>query len=425
MEKKNIFLWGWMIIIFFVGLNNIEAKSYNSFKVGDEISVILNDNLTEKFYVIEDKNDSVKAIYESNLGEKITLPEFILANNGICEFENSVVDTALKEKTVSWSNALDIKLPSANDIVGEFDYSSLEEYNNLINKTSIDGQINTVVHLENLSNVPFYAKKSKEGYDFFTSSLMMNEEGHCSFYVYGYGNALFPHFNIVTKTADGYIRPTITVSKDNVVNGVKADEVDKVQEDQLWNKFVVAFENTEIIKMLKESANVIVTSTNDSLKVVYEYSDNSYTTDFNYADGIVNYVPSNTDENKVIDTIWIANTIYALSDLKGYNAENASAWVLENKNVSLSIDGIEYQSKPFTLKEESQISNIVVSSEIYTIYKLDIRNGLKNFNYKSGEIIGITNPKTGVVLPIVSLLVLGIGAMSIFIVCRKKKINKI
>lgn len=410
MKKKNILGYFLVAVLVFMGMVNVEAKTYTTYKVGDEITVNVNDSTQSKFLVIEDKNDTVKAIYKGALGANVKWPEQMTTSS--CTFEGSVVDLALKERTSSWSNVTNITLPTANDIVGEFDYTDYKKMDDLVAQTNPSGA--GIVHLENLNGVPFYALNNAEGATYFTNSVVVVSQGEqassgCEIYVYGYAQVEFPYFYF-SVYEEGSIRPIITVSKDYVVGGSYVSE-----EETLWNNFVEAFKKTELVKTLEgpESNTISITNTSDSLKVVMSDGTNSWTTDFTYANGVVTFVPSNNEDNALVDSLWVANCIYALAELKGYDVDKLSEWLDEDKAYTLAVDGIELETEEFTTTDENEFGSFKLTTDKVLSFKLDIKNGLKTFSNKveedkkdelADEVV--ENPKTG---DATRYIILGLG----------------
>lgn len=408
MKKRNILMCGLISLALFMGFTNVEAKTYTTYNVGDEITVNLNDKLKEKFLVIENNSDSVKAIYKGALGEDIKWPEAMTTTT--CTFDGSVVDQALKQRTATWTNATNVTLPTANDIVGEFDYTSKTALEELGARTNPAGGL---VHLENLTNVPFYALNNEEGSRIFTNSVVNYSEltsTDCEIFVYGYAMTDFPFFYL-SVYKEGSIRPIITVSKDYVVGGSYVSE-----EETLWNNFVEAFKKTELVKTLEEPEDntINITNTSDSLKVVMSDGTNSWTTDFTYADGVVTFVPSNNEDNALVDGLWVANCIYALAELKGYDVDKLSEWLDEDKAYTLAVDGIELETEEFTTTDENELGTSPLTTDKILSFKLDIKNGLKTFSNKVEEdqkdVVEdevVENPKTG---DATRYIILGLGA---------------
>lgn len=421
MKKRKILISS-LISLVFMGFTNVEALTYTTYKIGDEITVNLNDTLKEQFYVIENNNEAVKAIYKEALGEDIIFPK-----ENSCTFEGSIVDETLKQRTVTWTNALNITLPTANDIVGEFDYTSLDELEKLVQKSN-NGSAANIVHLENLTNVPFYALNNAEKTKFFTNSLIDNTESlseNCDIYVYGYSWTGFPYFWVSTHD-NGSIRPIITVSKENIVGGTYISE-----EEILWNKFVEAYKKTDLVKDVQkiETNTVNITSTSSSLKVDFSDGTNSWTTNFTYANGIVTYVPSNSEDTAMVDGIWISNCLYALANIKGYELEKVSSLLKEDKKYTLINDGIEFEVKEVNQEYNSSETNGTIFEKTYSSFKLDIKNGLKNFSSnveenKKQEVINDI-PDTGLsnssFIYIISLICLFIGIAIFYIQLGKRK----
>lgn len=408
---KNLFVV--MLLTLTIGVIDVDAKTYTTYKVGDEITVNLNDTLKEKFLVIENNSDSVKAIYKGALGEDIKWPEDM--TTATCAFEGSVVDQALKQRTATWTNATNVTLPTANDIVGEFDYTSKTALEELGERTNPEGF--GMVHLENLTNIPFYALNNEEGTKIFTNSVISYSDSsstHCEIYVYGYAMTDFPYFYL-SVYEEGSIRPIITVSKDYVVGGTYISE-----DETLWNNYVEKFKNTSFIKELITSGNTInITSTENTLKVELNDGTNSYVTNFTYSNGILKYVANSDENSALIDSVWILNSIMALSDLKGYDIEKVLEYLENSKNLTLEKNGVSYSSRKITQEESNETVSVSISGEIFTSFELDIKNGLTNFNQKV-ENTTVKNPKTGIYFGIGILTILLIGSVITYISISKK-----
>lgn len=419
MKKRNILMCGLISFALFMGFTSVEAKTYTTYNVGDEITVNLNDKLKEKFLVIENNSDSVKAIYKGTLGEDIKWPEAVTTTT--CTFDGSVVDQALKQRTATWTNVTDVTLPTANDIVREFDYTSSDALDSLVQQTNPSGAAG-IVHLDNLTGVPFYALNNAEGTKFFTKSTVSRNNStstDCEIYVYGYAMTDFPFFYVSTHD-NGSIRPIITVSKENVVGGSYVSE-----NETIWNNFVAKYKTTEFIKTLIDGENI--TSTDSTLKILFNDGTNTLTTNFTYADGVVEYVPSNNEDNAIVDSLWVINCIYALAELKGYDIDKLSEWLDEDREYTLAVDGIELKTEEFTTTDESEFGESTLTIDKILSFKLDIKNGLKTFSNKveeakKDEVVDeslnevvdevVENPKTGdatryIILSLGTLLVIG------------------
>ena len=417
---KNIIFYSLFSIALILGVTNVEAKSYTSYNAGDKITVKVNDNTNLDFYVMEDSDDKVKAIYKGTLGTNIKWPEQMTTST--CTFEGSVVDLALKERTANWSNVTNITLPTANDIVGEFDYTSINALEELGQRTNPEGF--GMVHLDNLTGIPFYALNNEAGTKLFTNSVISYSDSsstHCEIYVYGYAITDFPYFYL-SVYQEGSIRPIVTVSKDYVVGGSYVSE-----EETLWNNFVSEFKKTSVIEYLEDAGNTInITSTDNTLKIEMSDGTNNWTTNFTYANGILTYVPSISDENKLIDSIWVGNTMTTLAGIKGYDGEKLSAWLESKNDFDLIKDGIEFIETELEINESGSGVDFSMSSTAFSSFKLDIKNGLKTFKSEFGSENSneqnevVKNPKTGLFTGVGVVGTVGVLSFGAYLILKKK-----
>lgn len=198
--------------------------------------------------------------------------------------------------------------------------------------------------------------------------------------------------------------------------------------DEIWNKFIDEFKKTSIVNSLKEAGfTVNIVSTNSNLEIELSDDNNYWFTEFTYADGILTYVPSTDDEDLQADSTWIINSIYALSNIKGYNVDKLIEWLDGNDNVKLDKDGIEFTTKDIVLTENNEIVDITANTQIFTKYKLDIKNGIMTYKESNNEQTvsndpTIENPKTGAFISIV--LLVGILGGSTYVIHNLKKKNK-
>lgn len=376
---KKLYLSVLTMMLFMFGIVSVDAKTYTSYSVGDKIEVKVNDNEKLEFYVVKDNQDKVDAIYTGSLGDEF---KFLWEFGDSCSFTDTNISEELEKRTSNWDNVNNVKLPSADDIIAGFDYSSLDELDEMGAQTNPEGH--GMIHLENLNDVPFYALNNSSGSKFFTDSLVIDKNGlneTCWIYAYGYALTDFPFLYVYSGEGDysstGNIRPMINVSKDYVVNGLKVDE-----NDTLWEEFVDKFKKTETVEVYEEpdDNSVIIESTDKTLKVTLHSNGSNTVTNFTYDNGIVTYVPSNNDENLFVDSIWVYNCIETLSDLKGYDIEKVSGYLEQEKQFVLDKDGIEFAYKDVSIEGDSPFVDIGLSINAFSKFKLDIKNGLKKLS---------------------------------------------
>jgi len=273
-----------LILIMVISVSKVKAYNfYNTYNPGDEITVILNDSLKSSFYVVEDDDDSVKAIYNGILGEDIAW-EYSLDNN--CTFTDSVVEQALKERTKIWDNVSYVTLPAANEITS-FDYSSQKEFEELGTLTNPAG--GGMIHLESLNNVPFYALNNETGTEYYTKSVMTWNDSNgtsCNSYVYGYSKTEFPYLflNIPDGTEYASIRPLIWVSKYYVEDGINKPKD--------WNEFAKLFAEFVVDEGY---GKINVYHDNNNLTM----SDGDVTDKYIYENGILKLISKNNYEESM------------------------------------------------------------------------------------------------------------------------------
>ena len=215
-------------------------------------------------------------------------------------------------------------------------------------------------------------------------------------------------------------------NEDNSYKAYLEKEVDKY-----WEKFVEAFKTNEYAKeFIEGDSGITITHTDNSLTVtMLDTEENkTYVTKFTYDSktGIVTYVPiENVTIDNVadafLDSIWILNTVYAISDVKGYDVEKVEAWLETVKNPTIAKDGIEFTSKEFSYNEEGEGVSVSGTIEYFTSYKLDIINGLKTFNNTSKP---VTNPSTGISFPIIFVLIALVFGFGVYLIRNKKYFSR-
>lgn len=171
--------------------------------------------------------------------------------------------------------------------------------------------------------------------------------------------------------------------------GVKAEEL---TDEQLWASFVEKYKTTELVTSAADGV-LDITSTSDSMKVVLNDESGSFSFSFNYADGILTYVPSDiksldySDSELVKDKftklfnedLMVMNSMLALADLKGYDQSVFDSTVSMSDAegiITLEEDGIEVAVVEYNEEYSDENSSSSFTTSIITSYKLDLRNGL-------------------------------------------------
>ena len=381
-----------LILIF--GVNNVQAKEkYSSYNKGDKITVNVNDNDKLDFYVIENSgsdSDKVTAIYESTLGDPITYKP------GTDGYEGSSVQKKLNELTNSWSNVISKRLLKADEVIPGI--------------TDVELKKLTVEKFEE----PSYLFSVKE---YWVSDCLIEDKAIYTFTVECFseavgfgvlGVAIFDEYN-EEEPSTANIRPVITVSKKYVDGGVIIPE-----EDKIWKEFIEKFKNSDAVSQFIDDGYTVVFDYDDdylNIKLTDTEKNKTWTTSFEYADGIINYVPNTDNENLFLDSnYWIPNTLFVLSEMKGYDIDKLIFWLDDKDNLTLINDGIEFNFKEIKITQNNQFVTGSITFDGVTSYKLDIKNGIKTYkvdndfsSVESDEIT--TNPKTG------SFIIIGITAL--------------
>lgn len=108
---KKVFIYSLLTLVAFVGINNVDAKTYTSYNKGDRITVNVNNSTQAEFYVLSDSNNQVTAILQDVLNENQTYQNI----NGYLS-------------RLNWTNVNGLRLPTMNDIFTSFDNSSEESF---------------------------------------------------------------------------------------------------------------------------------------------------------------------------------------------------------------------------------------------------------------------------------------------------------
>lgn len=403
--KKSKIIYGLITLALFMGILNVEAKSYTAYKAGDKITVNVSESKQLNFYVISDSDgENVTAIYEGFLGEKT---EFKAVTNSL---EGSLAETKLKEYTADWNNPSEIRLIKVQEIVPgiEMTKDSLTSYMDIKNPIYNYFE-NDKVSYWTQDVLEEVLEEEKKYYPIIVSSLNV-------FAAFTMGGEIPDEESATFDEFDAYIRPVITISKDHVVGGTHTSET-----ETLWEDFVEAYKNTGYLEeYFKE---VKVTHTSDSLKVITIYEDESFETNFTYKDGIITLIPTEIDEESFVELFKIENCIYAIADLKKYDIEALIEYINSKETFTLENDGFELTEKDVTLDESTSFNRIAS-------FKLDIQNGIKSYK-PSNKVVKeevknevIENPKIGDTTRNVIITLSASALVGIVVYKRLKKYSK-
>lgn len=177
--------------------------------------------------------------------------------------------------------------------------------------------------------------------------------------------------------------------------------------DELWEKFVEKYKNTEVLDLFNENYNFEVQSTDNSLKVAYSNNEGiNGETNFSYENGILTYIPSEDESVKFLESLLVANSLQAIVDLYGYDVEKIDAWVEQDRKFTLAADGIEFEK----VTKKDVDGNSTLEYDVFNSFKMDIR-GLKSFETENKPEELKKNPSTATNLGygiLITILVTGI-----------------
>ncbi|MEG1506783.1 MAG: hypothetical protein RR478_04745 [Bacilli bacterium] len=416
-KTKNVIISLIFTIAFFIGINGIKATTYASYKVGDLITINVNDTEKVEFYVIAESNDTSKevtAITKSLLGTPIL---FGPTTKGLA---GSEAEKALNQVTSTWANLLEKRLINANEIKTD-----------LAADASLYGGYNFTT--------PGWARVSEVDKSYFTQTVISGQsETYSVFAVKGfaslsnlasiYSSSATPAANAVT----GYIRPVITISKDHVQGGAFISE-----SETAWKSFVADFKTGSILKnyeIKNPTFKITVADTPTTLKVTVNTGKADLITNFKYTDGVLEYVASNDVNMSIFDALWISQAIQSLSNLKKYDYKELSAWIgkQDQKALTIKADGIFFTTVPYEIKDDKGI--VTLTGDRYTKFGIDLVNGIKTFKptVKPDTKPDITvdtettveNPKTGLKYGIGVISIIVVGAAGYAVYYKTKKSNK-
>lgn len=387
MKLKN-FVFSFLIffLCFISFVVKCDAVVYTTYSKGDIVEVKVNDDDKYNFYVLEDStSDKVTAIYDGVMGDEAF---WFGPKEG--SIVGSVAEEKLEEYTNSWNNPEEIRLVKTAEIDPSF-----------VLGTNANKEFST----------PDYFNIGKS---YWTQDVFVDRDQYYPAVVTSWGSFSTLHTTTLdAPSSGGFIRPVITISKDYVVGGTRFSE-----EESAWNDFVEAFKNTDVVKRYNEfdGFTVDISSTSDSLKVIFSDGNDTIQTDFAYSNGIITYVPFDSQEQNILGGLWIYNCVLALSNIKGYDIEKVVDFLDSGIEFSLDKDGIEFEVVECNDTEISSGVEINYSINGYSSFKLNIIDGLKTFTVKEE----IKNPDTNVAkfLSVTTGLVLFVG-ITMFV--RKKE----
>ena len=268
---KKIFLSFIAICAMFFCVMSAEAyePTATSYKVGDEIEVVLGKGIKAKFYVIEDsdsKNGGVTAIYKGVLGEEFS---FGATKAGL---DGSTAKTKLDELTKAWETPDVIRLIDVSEINDEIDTSSEEDYE---------------------FTKPTFLNIGKS----YWTETVVNSNGNFKPYVV---NSLSTVSTLKTTTdSTAYIRPVIEVSKLYIEGGM----VKPKNLDELGDVFIMLAADAT-------GSEIKIEKTENSLKAKIDDSDEICEATFTLEDGILIHKNTTGDMNYLADFMVMAIAVF-------------------------------------------------------------------------------------------------------------------
>ena len=209
---KNILFMSFLACVFSIGITNAKAQitTYSTYKIGDEITVKLNDSTQSKFYVVEDSTNikkNVKAISADYLDDNL--------------YTFSEANQKLNELKTTWSNVKEISLPNTDLFQMDFELKNENE------KVPFDKFNQTWLYPKNGTNNSSYwfSNSLFDGaHIILTLDEKSSDETNVSYTA-----------SSIKDTEKARLLPVITVDKENI-EGNKVTNIEL--EDNVWEKFL-------------------------------------------------------------------------------------------------------------------------------------------------------------------------------------------
>lgn len=390
--KKIIFV-GLFFLISLLGINTIKADTnYNSYNAGDKITVNVNTSEKQEFYVIEasdNSSDKVVAVTASVMGEAM---EYGPGPDTSNPFEGSAIQTKLNELTSTWTNIISKRMLEINEVVHDADLTVFDI------KTF---ESSYLCNLENYSEYWVSTKSKNLSSSIYVPYVYQQSSQSCYL-----STTIVAGEGLSGDPPKAYLRPVITVSKEYVEDGIVVPE-----EDKIWKEFVNKL-NYLLVFEDNDTYRIIIDSGDDFLDILVHNNVNNtnWTISFEYADGILTYVPSTNEKDLIFADEFIYSCINVISEIKGYDADKLLSWLSNQDNLTIDADGIQFSKKKVDKVDDSETLNGVIPDKYFDCFKLDIKNGIKTFKVDNDLPSDVDeeitdNPKTG------SVMIIGITAL--------------
>lgn len=384
-----------LLLTMFIGISGVSAAQggdcpTTTYRVGDEVSLYVNDNTVLKGKVIEDLTDSCSLkVYLDVTGAGATRPT---------NYADSLA--ALSNLKQQWTNVSDIKLLSESDI------NTLNLDLNLIDegwlsdagatgshKAIKSGRIEEVLDTDELNFVQTRTVVISKGFLQTTSSSDDDQN-------------------------DSDNGQTVTKSFMDQV-------AEKFNTTDYYKKIVKYFGNLEI-KVDGKVLTVTATSKDNAnlkMEVIFTY-DNDV---LNYELVTYKNQAGVVQEDSYLEQLLAINMIYAVSDVKGIDAEKLLDSMVAKKDLTLFKDGIHVSYEDITIKSlnyDEELYNLMTANSRFStlIYCYDVK--LSNLDKTVETIINTSkqenrviteNPKTGMFIGCGSLIIALLVVMGLYV----------
>lgn len=400
---KNILFMSFLACVFSIGITNAKAQitTYSTYKIGDEITVKLNDSTQSKFYVVEDSTNikkSVNAISADYLDDNL--------------YTFSEANQKLNELKTTWSNVKEISLPNTDLFQMDF------ELKNETEKVPFDKFNQTWLYPKNGTNNSSYwfSNSLFDGaHIILTLDEKSSDETNVSYTA-----------SSIKDTEKARLLPVITVDKENI-EGNKVTNIEL--EDNVWEKFLQnLINNYADFYLLLGVTDYNLDISNDSLK--FSTIDSSEIVSYKYSNGILSYTmdePLKNVENMTDDEFYDYEmhlyfithsalcSIKSFSDINGYDFHLFSDWLDSKDSFNIEKDGVEYGVAEITKTTDISTGTFT----FITGLKLDLKNGSKTYDPSKVKFDSkddkpsndvedkVENPKT-------SIVTISAGAITLF-----------
>ncbi|MEG1150050.1 MAG: hypothetical protein RSE17_02035, partial [Bacilli bacterium] len=181
---------------------------------------------------------------------------------------------------------------------------------------------------------------------------------------------------------------------------------------------------------------ITIDDTPNSLKITTDTLKKKFLTNFNYNNGILEYVFNPNLENSFSDFIWIGQALESFTNIKKYDYTDFNNWFGKQDQNALTIpkDGIELKTE----KVEYDNGNGIATGDRFLVFKVDLVNGLKTYvpsvktetkpetkvDVTVDTETTVTNPSTGLKYGIGGITLITIISGGCILYFKTKKANR-